>query len=135
GHLLPPGLTVLERLRQLDSPMPEAVLRSRLALLGLDATRLVTPAGALSGGVYIKAALACAAWRRNAARLLLLDEPGNHLDLPGLQALEQALRAWPGAFVLVSHDRRLLDAVALTHVLRRENAGWSLDVMRHGHVA
>lgn len=132
AHLLPPGLTVLERLRQLDSPLPEAALRSRLALLGLDAARLATPAGALSGGERIKAALACAAWQRNGARLLLLDEPGNHLDLPGLQALEAALQAWPGAFVIVSHDGRLLDALALTHVLRRDGNGWTMDTVPHG---
>ncbi|GGY34830.1 ABC-F family ATP-binding cassette domain-containing protein [Pseudoduganella albidiflava] len=126
-RLLPPASTVLERLRQLDSALPEAALRSRLALLGLDAARLDTPAGALSGGERIKAALACALWQRDGARLLLLDEPGNHLDLPSLRALEQALSAWPGALAIVSHDDRLLDALRLTHVLRWSPAGWRLE--------
>ena len=126
-HLLPPEVTVLERLRQLGSALPEAALRGRLALLGLDAMRLATPAAALSGGERIKAALACALWRRDSARLLLLDEPGNHLDLPALRALEEALAAWPGAFAIVSHDDRLLDALRLTHVLRWSAAGWQLE--------
>ncbi|MBB3220151.1 ATP-binding cassette domain-containing protein [Pseudoduganella umbonata] len=126
-RLLPPEWNILQRLRQLDCPLADAVLRSRLALLGLDAARLATPAGALSGGERIKAALACALWQRSAARLLLLDEPGNHLDLPALRALEEALGAWPGAFAIVSHDDRLLAALRLTHVLRWHPAGWRLE--------
>jgi ATPase subunit of ABC transporter with duplicated ATPase domains len=43
--------------------------------------------------------------------LLLLDEPSNHLDLPTMLWLEHFLQNWSGSFVLVSHDRQLLDAV------------------------
>ncbi|MCS6038775.1 hypothetical protein LNP20_07610 [Klebsiella pneumoniae subsp. pneumoniae] len=50
--------------------------------------------------------------------LLLLDEPGNHLDLPTLLWLESFLQTWQGSFVLVSHDNTLLDAVT--------NASWIL---------
>jgi ATPase subunit of ABC transporter with duplicated ATPase domains len=129
-RLLPAASTVLERLRQLDSALPEGALRSRLALLGFDAARLSTPAGALSGGERIKAALACAVWGRQGTRLLLLDEPGNHLDLPSLRALEEALGAWPGAFAIVSHDERLLDGLRLTHKLRWHGDGWQLEQLR-----
>ncbi|QBE66182.1 ATP-binding cassette domain-containing protein [Pseudoduganella lutea] len=128
--LLPPASTLLDRLRQLDSPLAEGALRSRLALLGLEATRLGVAAGALSGGERVKAALACALWGRTPAQLLLLDEPGNHLDLPALAALEAALLAWPGAFAIVSHDNRLLDALRLTHTLRWSKDGWRLAARR-----
>lgn len=115
--LLPPTLTVLQRLRELDSPLPDGVLRSHLALLGLQAAQVATPSGRLSGGERLKAALACALWRKEPARLLLLDEPTNHLDLASVRALEQALQAYTGALVVVSHDARFLDAIGLSHEL------------------
>ncbi|MDO6706123.1 ABC-F family ATP-binding cassette domain-containing protein [Photobacterium sp. 1_MG-2023] len=54
--------------------------------------------------------------------LLLLDEPSNHLDLPALLWLEQFLSNWKGAFVLVSHDQTLLDAVTNTTWIMRDRA-------------
>ena len=46
--------------------------------------------------------------------IILLDEPTNHLDLPAIEQLEDALDSYPGTLLLVTHDRRLLDAVHLT---------------------
>jgi ATPase subunit of ABC transporter with duplicated ATPase domains len=46
--------------------------------------------------------------------LLVLDEPANHLDLPAIEQLEGALETYPGTFLLVTHDRRMLEAVAVT---------------------
>jgi ATPase subunit of ABC transporter with duplicated ATPase domains len=125
--LLPPGRSVLERLRELDSPLPDGVLRSHLALLGLTAAQVQAPSEALSGGERLKAALACALWRAQAAQLLLLDEPTNHLDLASTEALEQALAEYPGAMAVVSHDRRFLAALAPTHALQWTGARWRLD--------
>ena len=45
---------------------------------------------------------------------LVLEEPTNHLDLPAIEQLEQALRSFAGTLILVTHDRQLLDAVTLT---------------------
>lgn len=88
-------------------------LRTRLALLGIDARTALTPLQALSGGERLKTALACALYRPQPAELLLLDEPTNHLDLASIEALEQMLLQYPGTLVVVSHDAMFLDRIAL----------------------
>ena len=47
----------------------------------------------------------------------MLDEPTNHLDLPAIEQLEQALEPFEGTLLLVTHDRRLLDAVEITRTV------------------
>ena len=69
------------------------------------------PAGSLSPGERTRAALALLQAR--GTNLLVLDEPTNHLDLPAIEQLEVALDAFDGTLLLVSHDRRLLDAVRI----------------------
>ena len=54
----------------------------------------------------------------NGANLLVLDEPTNHLDLPAIEQLEQALASYDGTLLLVTHDRRLLEAVEVGRRLR-----------------
>jgi ATPase subunit of ABC transporter with duplicated ATPase domains len=82
------------------------------------------PSGQLSGGERLKAALACALYADPPARLLLLDEPGNHLDLASLAALEAMLGQYAGALVVVSHDEVFLERLGLTHRLEATPAGW-----------
>ncbi|GAB3857456.1 hypothetical protein GCM10029963_55520 [Micromonospora andamanensis] len=50
--------------------------------------------------------------------LLVLDEPTNHLDLPAIEQLESALASYQGTLLLVTHDRRMLEAVRLDRRLR-----------------
>jgi ATPase subunit of ABC transporter with duplicated ATPase domains len=50
--------------------------------------------------------------------LLVLDEPTNHLDLPAIEQLESALRSFAGTLLLVTHDRRMLESVALTRTVQ-----------------
>ncbi len=91
---------------------PDAEVRTLLAKFGLGAAHVGRPASSLSPGERTRAALALLQAR--GVNLLVLDEPTNHLDLPAIEQLEQALEGYPGTLLLVSHDRRLLEAVRVT---------------------
>ena len=91
-----------------------------LALLQFSETELQQRIGTLSGGQ--KARVALAQCLLSGAQALILDEPTNHLDLASTQVMEQALIHFPGAVVVVSHDRFFLDKVA-TSLLLFETAG------------
>ncbi|MCU9952498.1 ATP-binding cassette domain-containing protein [Burkholderia sp. BKH01] len=125
--LLAPERSIVEQLGLLDTPLAEGDLRSRLALLQLDATRATQPARQLSGGERLKAALACALWRGTPAQLLLLDEPTNHLDLESVRAIEAALAGFPGAIVVASHDTAFLAALEPTHTMQWHRDGWRYE--------
>ena len=86
--------------------------RSLLAKFGLGASHVERLARALSPGERTRAELALL--MAQGTNCLVLDEPTNHLDLPAIEQLEEALEAWQATLVLVTHDRRLLDAVEVT---------------------
>ncbi|TJZ56926.1 ABC-F family ATP-binding cassette domain-containing protein [Streptomyces piniterrae] len=91
-----------------------ADVRTLLAKFGLKAAHVLRPARTLSPGERTRAALALLQGR--GVNLLVLDEPTNHLDLPAIEQLESALASYTGTLLLVTHDRRMLDAV---HTTRR----------------
>ena len=93
---------------QVDKLLAELQLEAQAAL----------PVSALSGGQHSRLQIGRALLRQ--PNLLLLDEPSNHLDLPALLWLEQFLLGWRGAFVLVSHDGRLLDRVTEQTLILRD---------------
>jgi ATPase subunit of ABC transporter with duplicated ATPase domains len=88
---------------------PPTDLRTLLAKFGLTAAHVMRPASSLSPGERTRAALALLQAR--GVNLLVLDEPTNHLDLPAIEQLESALANYPGTLLLVTHDRRMLEAV------------------------
>ncbi|MCU1692796.1 MAG: putative transporter ATP-binding protein [Frankiales bacterium] len=95
---------------------PASEVRTLLAKFGLRADHVHRPASSLSPGERTRAGLALL--QSVGVNCLVLDEPTNHLDLPAIEQLEQALDAYEGTLLLVSHDRRLLEAVHVTRTLR-----------------
>ena len=94
-------------------PLQEA--RALLAKFGLDSDAVARVAASLSPGERTRASLALL--MASGANWLVLDEPTNHLDLPAIEQLETALEAYDGTLLLVTHDRRLLDAVGLDRTI------------------
>jgi ATPase subunit of ABC transporter with duplicated ATPase domains len=86
--------------------------RTLLAKFGLGADAVHRAGASLSPGERTRAQLA--ELQHRGVNLLLLDEPTNHLDLEAIEQLEQALASFDGTLVVVSHDRRFLEAVAPT---------------------
>ena len=84
-------------------------VRATLLGLGFPESAFSTPVGVLSGGQRSKAAMGRLLLAQT--NLLLLDEPTNHLDIPSVEWLEEYLREYPGAVVVISHDRYFLDRV------------------------
>ena len=86
-------------------------VRTLLAKFGLQAAHVPRPATSLSPAERTRAALALLQAR--GVNLLVLDEPTNHLDVPAIQQLEEALESYTGTLLLVTHDRRMLEAVTV----------------------
>ncbi len=135
-----PGLRVVTFDQHRSRLDPQATLRRTLAPAGdsvvsqgralhvaawakrflFRADQLDTPLGRLSGGEQARSLIA--RLMLEPADLLLLDEPTNDLDIPTLEVLEESLLEFPGALVLVTHDRYLLDRVS-TRLLALDGQG------------
>ncbi|MEV4688683.1 ribosomal protection-like ABC-F family protein [Microbacterium sp. LWH3-1.2] len=96
---------------ELVPDMESGEVRTLLAKFGLKADHVRRPVDELSPGERTRAALALLQAR--GVNVLVLDEPTNHLDLPAIEQLEEALESYRGTLLLVTHDRRMLDAVNL----------------------
>lgn len=107
---------VLAKLPVLERESQRWQAERLLAEMGFTPDEVLQRASTLSGGQHTRLLLARVLIQQ--PDLLLLDEPGNHLDLPTLLWLESFLQTWQGSFVLVSHDNIPLDAVT--------NASWIL---------
>ena len=109
--------TLAEALRRLAPTRAEHERRILLGRFGFEQEAGEKPVASLSGGERIRAGLASLLAAEQAPELLLLDEPSNHLDLPGLEAVAAALRAFSGALVLVTHDAAFAADVGVTREL------------------
>ena len=107
------------------APWTEQQRRDHLGRFGFRGERVFEPTGRFSGGERARLALAILVARR--PNLLLLDEPTNHLDLEMRHALLMALQEFPGAVVVVSHDRTLLRSACDTFLLVAQGAVTPFD--------
>jgi len=107
--------TLHERFLEAQGYAAENDVRLVLARMGFDESEFDKPTSALSGGE--KTRLALARLLLEEPDLVILDEPTNHLDLQATEWLESWIRGYPGAVLLVSHDRAFLSEVAQQFVL------------------
>ncbi|MEU6149658.1 ABC-F family ATP-binding cassette domain-containing protein [Actinosynnema sp. NPDC047251] len=106
-----PVLTIVKNATGLE----EVEVRTLLAKFRVGADTVLRPADSLSPGERTRAGLAIL--QATGTTCLVLDEPTNHLDLAAIEQLEQALETYEGTLLLVTHDRRMADAVGVDHTL------------------
>lgn len=102
--------TPLQHMTAIMKGASQGTVRAQLGRFGFQGAKATTQVGKLSGGE--RARLALALITRDAPHMLILDEPTNHLDVDAREALIQALNAFSGAVVIVSHDRHMIEMTA-----------------------
>ncbi|MFI6708115.1 ABC-F family ATP-binding cassette domain-containing protein [Nonomuraea sp. NPDC050478] len=118
--LLDDSLSVLGNVRRFAPSAPVNEVRARLARFLFRGERAERAAGTLSGGERFRAVLAALLSAEPPPHLLLLDEPTNNLDMSSVRQLSQALSAYRGALIVVSHDLPFLETLGITRWLRKE---------------
>lgn len=119
--ILDPSLSILDNFARLNPDATSHDARMALARYAFRADDALKRVASLSGGERLRAGLACSAGGAGAPELLILDEPTNHLDLDSIAAVEDGLRAFAGALLVVSHDGDFLDAIGVERELVLEN--------------
>jgi len=125
--------TPLQHMSLLMKSASQSAVRAQLGRFGFSGDKATTLVGKLSGGE--RARLALALITRDAPHMLILDEPTNHLDVDAREALIQALNAYTGAVVIVSHDRHMLEMTADRLVLVDGGAAKEFDGSLDDYIA
>ena len=115
--LLDPLLSIADNFLRRDPGVSNNACRAALARFRFRADAADRIVGTLSGGQMLRAGLACVLGAPQPPQMLILDEPGNHLDLDSLAAIETGLAAYDGALIVVSHDPAFLDAIGVSREL------------------
>ncbi|MGI4733046.1 MAG: ABC-F family ATP-binding cassette domain-containing protein [Janthinobacterium lividum] len=125
--------TPLEHMTRLMKGASQSAVRGQLGRFGFSGDKATTKVGKLSGGE--RARLALGLITRDAPHMLILDEPTNHLDVDAREALIQALNAYTGAVVIVSHDRHMLEMTADRLVLVDQGTAKDFDGSLDDYIA
>ncbi|MBJ7501515.1 MAG: ABC-F family ATP-binding cassette domain-containing protein [Sphingopyxis sp.] len=115
--LLDPSLSIADNFLRRNPETTNNECRAALARFRFRADAADRIVGTLSGGQTLRAGLACVLGAPQPPQLLILDEPGNHLDIESLTAVETGIAAYDGALLVVSHDTAFLDAVGITRTV------------------
>ncbi|MBE1876729.1 ABC-F family ATP-binding cassette domain-containing protein [Myceligenerans pegani] len=126
--VLDDAATVLDTVRAGAPDVPPGELRNRLARFLVRGSAVYQPVGTLSGGERFRVALARMLLADPPAQLLVLDEPTNNLDIDSTDRLVEALSAYRGALLLVSHDRPFLERLSPDRELRMDHDGVLTEV-------
>lgn len=115
--LLDPALSIADNFLAQNPGTTNNQCRAALARFRFRAAAADRIVGTLSGGQALRTGLACVLGAPRPPQLLILDEPGNHLDIDSLAAVETGLAAYDGALIVVSHDTTFLDAIGITRTI------------------
>lgn len=115
--LLDPAQSIADNFLALNPGTTNNQCRAALARFRFRAGAADRIVGTLSGGQMLRAGLACVLGAPQPPQLLILDEPGNHLDIESLTAVETGLAAYDGALLVVSHDTAFLGAIGIARTI------------------
>ncbi|WP_461639496.1 ABC-F family ATP-binding cassette domain-containing protein [Leucobacter sp. BZR 635] len=124
--------SAIANVQEVAPATPAGTIRNQLARLLLRGDSVDRPVRTLSGGERFRVALAKLLLAEPPAQLLILDEPTNNLDIASVEQLAQALDAYRGALLVVSHDFAFLERIGVDTVLELDSAG---QMHRRGELA